>query len=162
MKKWLAAVAAVLVAGLIVFVLIPKNEAAPSFLLQDLNGKQVSNADLQGKVTFVNFWFPSCPGCASEMPKIIKMAHDYQGKPFQVFGVAVPVDSIEQVRNYAASNRLPFVVMYDNGSTVSKAFKTTVYPTSVLINKKGEILKTFVGEPNFPQLYQQIDEELNK
>ena len=44
----------------------------------------------------------------------------------------------------------------------AQAFGTQVYPTSFLINKKGEILKTFVGEPDFAALYQEIDKELAK
>ena len=55
-----------------------------------------------------------------------------------------------------------FPVAYDGGKTAATAFGTQVYPTSVLINKKGEVLKTFVGEPDFAELYRQIDEELAK
>ena len=40
--------------------------------------------------------------------------------------------------------------------------KKDLYPTSVLVNKRGEVLKTFVGEPNFNELYQTVDLELAK
>ncbi len=162
MKKILALVAVAAVVGLIAFVLVPKNESAPAFSLQDLNGQTVSNQNLTGKVTFINFWFPSCPGCVSEMPKVIKMANDYQGKPFQVLGVAVPIDPIDSVKAYAADRKMPYAVLYDQNSVVSKAFRTQVYPTSVLLNKQGEVLKTFVGEPDFGQLYSLIDSEMAK
>ncbi|ASK28052.1 peroxiredoxin family protein [Neisseria chenwenguii] len=141
---------------------MPKQQAAPAFSLADLNGKTVSNQNLQGKVTFINFWFPSCPGCVSEMPKVIKMANDYQGKDFQVLGIAQPIDPPESVREYVRQYGLPFTVMYDTGGVAGKAFETKVYPTSVLINKKGEVLKTFVGEPDFTALYREIDSELEK
>lgn len=162
MKKLLSLLAALLIGSLIAYLLIPKNQAAPAFSLQDLNGKTIDNSSLNGKVTFINFWFPSCPGCVSEMPKVIKMSNDYQGKPFQVLGIAVPVDPIESVRAYAETRQMHFPVMFDTGNVVSKAFNTSVYPTSVLINKKGEVLKTFVGEPDFQVLYQTIDSELAK
>lgn len=162
MKKLITLAAVALVGALLAFVLIPGNKAAPAFSLTDLNGRSVTNANLQGKVTFINFWFPSCPGCVSEMPKVIKMAKDYQGEDFQVLGISQPVDPIESVRQYTQTYGLPFAVMYDEGGVVGKAFGTQVYPTSVLINKKGEILKTFVGEPDFVQLYQEIDRELAK
>lgn len=162
MKKLLSLVAAIIVSALLAFVLIPSNKAAPNFALSDLQGKTVSNNDLQGKVTFLNFWFPSCPGCVSEMPKVIKMAKDYQGKDFQVFGIAQPIDPIESVRQYVQEYGLPFRVMYDHGGLAGKAFGTQVYPTSVLIDKNGEVLKTFVGEPDFAELYQEIDSELAK
>lgn len=162
MKKLFPLIALAIIGGLLAFILIPKNQAAPAFALQDLKQQPVGNAQLQGKVTFVNFWFPSCPGCVSEMPKIIKMAHDYQGKDFQVLGIAQPIDPIERVHRYVAEYGLPFTVMYDHDSAAGKAFGTKVYPTSFLINKNGEILKTFVGEPDFALLYQDIDRELAK
>ena len=122
----------------------------------------MSDADLRGKVSFINFWFPSCPGCVSEMPKVIKMAKDYQGKNFQVLGIAQPIDPPESVNQYVREYGLPFTVMFDGKKTAAQAFGTQVYPTSFLINKKGEILKTFVGEPDFAALYQEIDKELAK
>ena len=77
MKKLITIAAVAIIGALLAFVLVPENKPAPAFSLSDLQGKPVSNADLQGKVSFINFWFPSCPGCVSEMPKVIKMSKDY-------------------------------------------------------------------------------------
>ena len=97
------------------------------------------------------------------MPKLIQTAKDYQNKPFQIIGIAVPVDSADSVRHYAASRALPFAVAYDGDRAVTRAFvKTELYPTSVLLDKQGNIIQTFVGEPDFAQLYRQIDTELTK
>ncbi len=137
MKKILTAAAVVLVGILIAAVLIPDSKTAPAFSLPDMNGKTVS-----------------------EMPKVIKTAHDYKNKDFQVLAVAQPIDPIESVRQYIKDYGLPFTVMYDADKAVGQAFGTQVYPTSVLIGKKGEILKTYVGEPDFGKLYQEIDTAL--
>ena len=163
MKKILPILLALAVAAAAAFILIPSGNPAPEFRLDDLQGNSVDNSRLQNKVTLINFWFPSCPGCVTEMPKLIRMAQDYRGKDFQILGIAVPVDPPERVREYAASRRLPFQVMIDADKAVSSRFvKTELYPTSVLINKRGEILKTFVGEPDFAALYREVDEELAK
>lgn len=162
MKKLITLAAVALVGILLAIVLVPDQKAAPGFSLPDLQGKTVSNADLQGKVTFINFWFPSCPGCVSEMPKVIKTAHDYQGKNFQVLAIAEPIDPIESVHQYVRTYGLPFTVMYDSDKKAAQAFGTHVYPTSFLIDKEGKILKTYVGEPDFGQLYQEIDTALSK
>ncbi|MDO5639564.1 MAG: TlpA disulfide reductase family protein [Neisseria sp.] len=162
MKKIFALAALAVVAVLIGVVLWPKNQPAPAFSLPDLNGQTVNNANLEGKVTLINFWYPSCPGCVSEMPKLIKTARDYEGKDFQIIAISEPFDPLESVKNYVATRGLPFTVMYDADGSVGKAFGTQVYPTSFFINKKGEILKTFVGEPDFDALYREIDQELAK
>ena len=163
MKKLFPLLLAVIIMGLIAFTLMPKAESAPTFQLTDLNNQSISNADLNNRVTLINFWFPSCPGCVSEMPKLIKMAQDYQNKNFQIIGVAVPIDTKIRVEKYVAERQLPFRVAYDDNKIVTQKFvKTELFPTSVLINQRGEILKTFVGEPDFVQLYQQVDTELAK
>jgi len=159
--------AAALIAGLLAFVLIPAKPAAPAFSLTSLDGRPVNNGTLNGKVSFINFWYPSCPGCVKEMPLVIKMAHDYQGKDFQILGIAEPTsnpaDSLDGVKNYVAKQGIPFEVMFDGDKAVAKKFlKTELYPTSVLLNKKGEVLKTFVGEPDFAALYRVVDDEMAK
>ena len=164
MKKIFGFLLAAIIIGLTAFTLLsPAANVAPSFELTDLNGKTVNNQNLHGRVTLINFWFPSCPGCVSEMPKLIKMAHDYQGKDCQILGVAVPIDNLESVKNYVAERQIPFAVMFDTNKSTTKSFvKTELYPTSVLINKRGKILKTFVGEPDFAALYQEVDSQLVK
>ena len=42
------------------------------------------------------------------MPKLIKMAQDYQGKDFQILAVAVPYDPLPTVHEYAKQHALPF------------------------------------------------------
>lgn len=165
MKKTLIFAFIALLIGALVFILNPSSShsPAPQFSGSTLQNKAVNNQSLDGKVTLINFWFPSCPGCVSEMPKLIKMAQDYQGKDFQIIGVAVPVDPIDSVHNYVQTRKLPFDIVFDaNKEIVAKFVKTEVYPTSVLINKRGEVLKTFVGEPNFADLYQEVNHELAK
>lgn len=165
MKKPVIFVFIALLIGALVFILNPSSShsPAPAFSGSTLQNKTVNNQSLNGKVTLINFWFPSCPGCVSEMPKLIKMSQDYQGKDFQIIGVAVPVDPIDSVHNYVKTRQLPFDIVFDaNKEIVAKFVKTEVYPTSVLINKRGEVLKTFVGEPNFNDLYQEVNQELAK
>ena len=103
MKKLIPVAAAALIAGLLAFVLIPAKPAAPAFSLTSLDGRPVNNGTLNGKVSFINFWYPSCPGCVKEMPLVIKMAHDYQSRPdFQVIGISLPFDPLPAVQTYAA------------------------------------------------------------
>lgn len=164
MKKWFGALLGLLIAGLVAMILLDDGRvAAPAFRVNNLQGAVVDNSRLQGKVTLLNFWYPSCPGCVSEMPKLIKMSQDYQGKDFQILAVAVPIDDLARVQEYVKQRQLPFDVMFDADKSVTKLMvKRELYPTSLLIDKQGKILQTFVGEPNFVDLYQTVDKELAK
>ena len=121
MKKLIPVAAAALIAGLLAFVLIPAKPAAPAFSLTSLDGRPVNNGTLNGKVSFINFWYPSCPGCVKEMPLVIKMAHDYQSRPdFQVIGISLPFDPLPAVQTYAAEKGMNFTVAYDSGKTAAR------------------------------------------
>ncbi len=164
MKKSLGILLAVVIAALVGFIVLGDSRpAAPAFALNNLQGQPINNDRLQGKVTLINFWYPSCPGCVSEMPKLVKMSQDYQGKDFQILAIAVPIDPLASVQEYVKQRQLPFDVMFDENKTVTKLFiKNELYPTSILLNKRGQILQQFVGEPNFKDLYQTVDGELAK
>ena len=162
MKKILTLLVVATIGALLAFVLIPSNKAAPDFALPDLQGKIITNSDLKDKVTLINFWFPSCPGCVTEMPKLIRMHQDYQGKNFQIIAVSIPVpsDPLPVVQTYAQTHRLPFTVLHDAQGHTQQAYQVIAAPTSFLVDKNGRIAKTYVGEPDFAEVYRLTDQLL--
>lgn len=165
MKKWLPFllfVIVVLAAGVIF--LAPKGKPAPDFRLQSLRQQTISQEALKGKVTLLNFWYPSCPGCVSEMPKLIQMAKDYQNKSqFQIIGISLSYeDPLEVVERYAQSRQIPFTVLYDTKREAEKAYQIKAAPTSYLIDQNGNIIKSYIGEPNFQEVYQQVNQMLDQ
>ena len=49
----------------------------------------------------------------------------------------------------------------DNTGAVAKAWgEVQITPTTYLLNKRGEIVKRFVGNPNFAELHALIDKLL--
>ena len=142
--------------------LSPKRQIAPDFALPNLQGQTVNHITLQGKVTLINFWFPSCPACATEMPKLIRMHQDYQGKNFQIIAVSIPVpsDPLPVVQTYAQTHRLPFTVLHDAQGRTQQAYQVIAAPTSFLVDKNGRIAKTYVGEPDFAEVYRLADQLL--
>lgn len=163
MKKFLGIfLLAVVLAAAGYIVLAPKHQPAPAFALQNLQGQTVSESALRGKVTLINFWFPSCPGCVTEMPKLIQMAKDYQGKNFQIIAISIPVpsDPLPVVKAYAEQHQLPFTVLYDAQGHTQQAYQVIATPTSFLVNSQGQVVKTFVGEPDFAEVYRLTDQLL--
>jgi peroxiredoxin len=70
-------------------------------------------------------------------------------------------DPPSYVVNYAQTRKLPFSVAIDNTGAVAKAWgEVQLTPTSYLVNKKGEIVKRYVGEPNFAELHALIEKLL--
>ena len=126
-----------------------------------LDGSQKSTADLKGKVTLVNFWATSCTTCVAEMPHMVETYDKYKSKGYDMVAVAMSYDPPSYVVNYAETRKLPFKVAIDNTGAVAKAWgDVQLTPTSYLVNKKGEIVKRYVGQPDFKELHQLIEKLL--
>ncbi len=163
MKKILlgAAVAAVVAAAGAALVLGTGASAAPQSTFVLLDGSSKTTADLKGRVTLVNFWATSCTTCVAEMPRIVATYDKYQAKGFDTMAVAMSYDPPSYVVNYAQTRKLPFKVAIDNTGAVAKAWgDVQLTPTTYVVNKRGEIVKRYVGEPNFAELHQLIEKLL--
>lgn len=150
--------AAALIAAGAAFYVAGGNDAAPASTFVLLDGSKKTTADLKGQVTLVNFWATSCVTCVGEMPKMVATYDKYHGKGYNMLAVAMSYDPPSYVVNYTQTRKLPFQVAIDNTGAVAKAWgDVQLTPTSFLVNKRGEIVKRYVGEPNFAELHQLIE-----
>lgn len=136
-------------------------DAAPETTFVLLDGSKKTTSDLKGKVTLVNFWATSCTTCVAEMPKMVSTFDKYRAKGYEHVAVAMSYDPPSYVVNFAQTRKLPFSVAIDNTGAVAKSWgDVQLTPTTYLVNKKGEIVKRYVGEPNFAELHQLIEKLL--
>ena len=153
--------AALLVIGSGAYYLGASRAAAPEATYVLLDGSRKTTADLKGKVTLVNFWATSCVTCVGEMPKVIATYDKYHAQGFDTLAVAMSYDPPAYVVNYAETRKLPFKVAIDNTGAVAKAWgDIQLTPTTFLVNKRGEIVKRYVGEPDFAELHKLIEKLL--
>ncbi len=157
----MALVAALALAGLSGLPGCTGAQAAPESTFVLLDGSKQTTADLKGKVTLVNFWATSCVTCVAEMPKVISTYNKYKGQGYDTLAVAMSYDPPSYVVNYTQTRQLPFKVAIDNTGKVAKAWgDVQLTPTTYLVNKRGEIVKQYVGEPDFAALHQLIEKLL--
>ncbi len=157
---YVAAVAAVLAIGATTL-FNSTSSAAPESTFVLLDGSKKSTADLKGRVTLVNFWATSCVTCVGEMPKVIATYDKYKSRGYDTLAVAMSYDPPSYVVNFAETRKLPFKVAIDNTGAVAQAWgDVKLTPTTYLVNKRGEIVKRYVGEPDFTELHQLIEKLL--
>ncbi len=163
-KKWLLVLALVIALTALIFVALSSNQKrVPDFSLRTLNNKQITQQDLQGKVTLVNFWATTCPGCVAEMPMLQETWQKFSSEGYQTLAVAMSYDPEPQVRKFVEKNKLPFITGLDKDGRIADAFGgIQLTPTSVLVDKKGKIIRTIVGVPDKVELHQLIQEALAK
>ena len=137
-----------------------KTLAPPSsFVL--LDGSTRDETSLRGKVTLVNFWATSCTSCVAEMPRLVATYQKYNSVGFDTIAVAMSYDPPSYVVNFTQTRQLPFSVAIDNTGTLAKAWgEVKLTPTTYLVNKRGEIVTRYLGEPDFVDLHQLIEKLL--
>ena len=159
MKTWLAAGALVACAAVATVVVLGSNvREAPQSTFVLLDGSQQTTQDLRGKVMLVNFWATSCTTCVAEMPDIAATHETYKSQGFETLAVAMSYDPPSYVVNFAETRKLPFKVAIDNTGAVAKAWgDVKLTPTTFIVNKRGEIVKSYVGAPDFAELHKLIE-----
>lgn len=136
-------------------------QAAPETRFVLLDGSQTSTQALKGKVVLVNFWATSCVTCVAEMPQLIQTHQKYHARGYETMAVAMSYDPPAYVVNFSQSRQLPFMVAIDNTGAVAKAWgDIKITPTTYLVNKRGQIVKQYVGEPDFAAMHQLIEKLL--
>ena len=129
---------------------VEKNEGnrVANFNWVDDGGKKISFADFsKDNVVLINFWATWCGPCKRELPDLIALSNEYQGKNIKIIGISVDRDGdvLKMVHDFAAQANLSYPIVIDNGD-LEKAFGgIRGIPTSFFVNKKGEIVNKMIG-----------------
>jgi thiol-disulfide isomerase/thioredoxin len=151
-----AAAAVVAVVAAVYVSSAPSPAPQSTFVL--LDGSSQTTAQFKGRVTLVNFWATSCVTCVAEMPQLVATHNKYLAKGFDTVAVAMQYDPPSYVVNFAQTRALPFKVAIDNTGSVAQAWgDVQLTPTTFLVNKRGQIVKRYVGQPDFAQLHALIE-----
>src|ERR1700692_4777357 len=59
----------------------------PNFSVKDLQGREISSAELRGKVVLIDFWATWCQPCKQEMPGYQRLLDRYGSRGFEVVGL---------------------------------------------------------------------------
>ena len=123
----------------------PDSKAAPSFTLQDLNGKQVSLSDFKGKVVILDFWATWCPPCVKEIPHFVELYEQYKGQEFTIVGISVDRQGVSVVKPFVQKYQVNYPILMTDGQ-VDKAYGgITSIPTTFVIDSAGNIRHKYIG-----------------
>jgi peroxiredoxin len=111
---------------------------APAFTLTALSGGQTALSQYKGQVVLVNFWATWCGPCQQEMPLLDQMYKKYKPAGFTLIGVNVDKEE-PAVKELLARKPVSFPVLLDPANQVSKAYHVEEMPSSVIIDRKGDI-----------------------
>ena len=116
----------------------PTGSPAPQFTLGARGGQNVSLAQYKGQVVMLNFWASWCGPCRQEMPLLESIYKKYNKLGFTLIGVNVEPDS-NAANAWLQQTPVSFPILYDKESKVSKMYDVAGMPTTVFIDRKGNV-----------------------
>ena len=125
---------------------------APSPLkLSDIMGETRSLKEFRGRVVVVNFWASWCPPCLREFPSLARFRKGMTDHPFYVIAVNSGESRgvVERFQRLIAND---FVLLLDSSSRETRAWQVEVFPTTFVIDSKGDVVYRWVGEVDWDDL----------
>jgi len=111
---------------------------AADFRLDARGGKQLGLGELKGQVVMINFWATWCGPCRQEMPLLEQMHKKYKPMGFTLVGINVEEDS-SGAEAWLQKTPVSFPILFDRENRVSKLYNVSGMPSSVLIDRKGNV-----------------------
>src|SRR5690625_1073684 len=135
-------------------------EPAPDFTLKSNTGENLRLAEQRGKVVMINFWASWCAPCRQEMPFLDELYQRYERAGFTLFGVNVEQDN-SAAQRFLEEIEVSFPILFDPTSDVSRAYQVSAMPTTVMVDRDGQVRYVNRGyRPGDEEKYQEQIQEL--
>ena len=133
---------------------------APNFTLKSLGGKNLKLSEMTGNVVLINFWASWCGPCREEMPLLNALHKKYAPLGFTVLGVNVEED-VDGAMSFLKNVPVDFPILLDNTNKVSKQYKVVAMPTTVVVDRDGNMRYLHEGyKPGDEKKYRQMIKKL--
>jgi cytochrome c biogenesis protein CcmG/thiol:disulfide interchange protein DsbE len=160
---------AVALVTLTLFSFAPRTDAqSAEFSFRSIDGPAVTSESVRGEVVVLGFGASWLPLTRNQMEGLKKLADQYAGRGVAVYWVSSESDSLKS-KNFASDDDLralgrkyKITVLRDPDGAVSKRLGVDQLPSTLIINKQGQVAATLGGlDPN-ADLAKQLAEKLDK
>lgn len=122
---------------------IKKGNLAPTFALNDLQGKNIQLTAYRGRFVFLDFWASWCPPCRAEHPLLRKLQAKYAN---EIDFISVSMDaSVTAWKQAVQVDQLTWTQLNDQRSTngeVADSYGIKSLPFNCIIDPEGKIIAT--------------------
>lgn len=126
----------------------PESNMAPDMSFTDSEGKTFTLSSLRGKVVFLNFWATWCPPCRAEMPSINALYERFREDKNVIF-LTVDTDGNYRKASAFLKRQQYSLPLYVADSEIPRELLGRSIPTTVIINKKGQIAYRHEGAADY-------------
>lgn len=135
-------------------------ETAPGFTLFDINGKEFSLSDYQGRVVLIDLFRmqPSCPPCIYAIPHLKGVYNKYSRSDVIMMSISISsLDTDDTLRSdFVEEYDIPWIVAC-GGTPMASKYSVSGVPTLVIVDAEGNLRYRHEGVTEKSTLISEID-----
>lgn len=123
-------------------------DAAPNFILLNLNDKRCKLSDYKGKVVLLNFWGTYCNPCIESIPKKNKLLEKYSENEFALLNICLDSNfkNWKEIINKNNFKGEHFICRGNWSEILADSYNISTVPHYVLVDKQGKIAKAGIRD----------------
>jgi len=122
-----------------------------------INGGEFNSEEFIGMPLVINFWYPSCPPCAKELPTLVKFDNqdEYKVKFLGIVHNSL-VDKKEDSIRLIDKFNIKYQNIYDENGDLVNDFNVLGFPTTLFFDKNHKLSKKWTGYLDEENLIEQL------
>lgn len=136
-----------------------RSAPAPDFTAPAFAGGELRLAELYGRPVVLNFWASWCPPCRAEARGVERVWRAYRDRGVVFVGVNIQ-DSEPSARIYLREFDLTYSNVRDANGAITTAYAVAGLPTTLFIDRQGQIVNRWVGPLSEQRLAAWVEELL--
>lgn len=112
----------------------------PDFNFVDLENNLYNIETAKDKIIVLNCWFVECQPCVAEIPSLNQLVKQL-GKRKDILFIALTIDSAAVIRKFLNKNTFKYAIVPDKEDYLRNKLNIIAYPTHLIINRQGMIVK---------------------
>jgi peroxiredoxin len=125
-------------------------------------GDTLNLTDYAGKPVVLNFWYPSCPPCALEMPDLEAAFKKHKENGVEFIGImSLILDTVAEGQEFVDDFGITYAIGPDTQGDILVNNKVIGFPTTIFLNEDHEVVRKWTGILNAEKLDELIAEATN-
>jgi peroxiredoxin len=119
--------------------------AAPQFDLRSTDGENISFSDYKEKVVVLLYWKTAQKYSIDALEDCGVFSNTYKARGVRFIGLVADTEDVQKVRKIMKDEGIDFPVLIDTDRQVYGTYGVRVYPTTIIIDRKGKYFRSIPG-----------------
>lgn len=144
--------------GIISKIALTKQGNSLDIVFTDIDGIEHRSKNFKSEYILLDFWATWCAPCMAQIPHMRQLHEKFSNETLQIIGISADQDS-SKMKNAIDEHQMNWTHVWDENRLLEAQLDVRLYPTLILINRKGEIVYRQAGSGNKEKLLEILREK---